>query len=84
MRSWDETLRNAKELLDRSIGRVELFQQWRCAHCNTLQTMGEPNLFYTHGICERCDHLTDMTRDGHDFAIVATRSGRPRSSKTSN
>lgn len=84
MRSWKETLDNAQEILKRSKGNVELFQQWRCAHCNTLQTMSDANLFFAHGICEQCDHLTDMTKDGHDFAIVATISGRPRRSKTSN
>jgi hypothetical protein len=49
---------------------AEIFQQWNCAHCGTKQTMEVPNKFYTHGICEVCDHLTNIEQDGCNFMLA--------------
>lgn len=73
LRPWLEVLRNAQELLERSTGPVEVFQQWQCVHCGEQQTMSMPNMFYEHGRCELCDHMTNIKQDGHGFAIVVTR-----------
>jgi hypothetical protein len=43
--------------------------------------MEYPFTFYTIGHCQECDRLTDIQRDGCNFAVVAT---RPRRSQTSS
>jgi hypothetical protein len=50
-----------------------VYQQWLCAHCRVKQTMSEPNLFYTSGKCEECGLLTDIVKDGCNFAVVMKR-----------
>jgi hypothetical protein len=84
MLPWKETLKRAQSLLEQSTPGVELYQEWRCVHCGVIQHMDMPNMFYTLGRCEQCDHTTDLQAEGCGFAIVVTRSGPPRRSKTSN
>lgn len=48
-----------------------IFQKWTCSHCHTRQTMPDPNTLYTHGMCEECDSLTDIKKQGCNFLLVA-------------
>jgi hypothetical protein len=49
--------------------RIEIFQQFVCAHCLTKQTMPDPNVLYTHGKCEECQHVTDIKKNGCNYAV---------------
>ncbi|HEX3341861.1 MAG TPA: hypothetical protein VHT68_22110 [Pseudolabrys sp.] len=69
----DKLLKNSKN--------VETYQQFQCVGCGSKQTMEYPFTFYTIGHCEECDRLTDIQRDGCNFAVVAT---RPRPKQTSS
>jgi hypothetical protein len=71
-----ETVDKAHELIRRSTGNVEIHQQWVCAGCGSKQTMEHPNTFFTQGICEECNRLTDIEQDGCNYAIVVTRPSR--------
>lgn len=46
------------------------FQQWQCTHCKTKQTMPNPNVFYTKGICEECKGVTNIVETGHNYMAV--------------
>ena len=49
--------------------RVEVYQQFNCAACGTKQTMPDPNVLYTSGRCEECGAVTDIARDGCNYAV---------------
>jgi hypothetical protein len=76
-----ECVDKAVQLSNNSTGPVEIYQQWMCVGCGTRQTMEHPNTFYTEGRCEQCDRLSNLERDGCNFAIVLT---RPRPKQTSS
>lgn len=50
----------------------EVFQQFNCAKCGIKQTIEEPNKFFTKGKCEECQHISDLVKDGCNFAAVWT------------
>jgi len=37
-----------------------VFQKWRCAKCNSRQTIPDANVFFHFGQCEDCGHVTDL------------------------
>lgn len=48
-----------------------VYQKWQCDKCDTIQTIEEPNKFYTSGKCEECGHITDMLKKGCNYMLVA-------------
>ena len=61
---WDDVIKHAD---DRIKAGWLVYQQWQCSHCGAKQTMPDENKFYTHGICEECDSLTDIKANGMNF-----------------
>jgi len=53
-------------------GGVTVFQKWSCASCMSRQTMSVPNKFFTFGTCEECGHVTDITREGCNYLLIAS------------
>jgi hypothetical protein len=49
--------------------KVVIFQQFNCAGCGTRQTMSDPNVLYTHGKCEECGAVTNIEKNGCNYAI---------------
>lgn len=49
--------------------QVVIYQQFNCAGCGMKQEMPDPNVLYTHGTCEECGAVTDIQRDGCNYAI---------------
>lgn len=47
-----------------------IFQQFNCAKCGTKQTIEVPNQFFTKGECEECKHVSDLVKDGCNFAAI--------------
>jgi hypothetical protein len=47
-----------------------IHQQFNCAHCGTKQTIETPNTFHKSGICEECDAVTDIEKDGCNFMFT--------------
>lgn len=61
---FDQVVGNAEEKIKQG---WTVFQQFLCAHCGTKQTMSEANKFFTEGVCEECNKLTDIQSDGCNF-----------------
>lgn len=48
----------------------QCYQQWLCEHCDTKQTMEQPNAFYAKGECEECKKITDIEKNGCNLMTV--------------
>ncbi|MCI0557516.1 MAG: hypothetical protein MN733_03395 [Nitrososphaera sp.] len=48
-----------------------VFQKFTCSGCGARQTIDVPNTFYTSGSCEECHHITDLTKNGCNFMLLA-------------
>lgn len=71
---FDEVARDAMNHVNQG---HTIHQQFNCQHCGVKQTMGTPNKFYMHGICEECDSVTDIHKDGCNYVLmVGLRTGR--------
>ena len=50
----------------------DTYQKFTCHHCKARQTIQDLNHFHTFGICEECDSVTDLKKQGCGFmAIIA-------------
>ena len=49
-----------------------VYQQFNCQHCGAKQTMDVANVFHKKGICEECDSLTDIEKDGCNYLLIAS------------
>lgn len=49
--------------------RAIVYQQFNCAGCGAKQTMDDPNTLYESGTCEECGAVTDIKRDGCNYAV---------------
>lgn len=47
-----------------------IHQQFLCIHCQTKQTMEEPNTFFTQGHCEECGGITNIEANGCNFLAI--------------
>jgi len=52
-------------------GTWTAFQKFTCQHCGSRQTMDVPNKFYTTGICQKCDSVTNIEQRGCNYMLVA-------------
>lgn len=48
-----------------------VFQKWTCSHCKSRQTMPKPNKFWLSGVCEECDSVTDIQKQGCNYTLIA-------------
>jgi hypothetical protein len=48
-----------------------VFQKFTCSHCGNRLTMEKPNIFYTHGTCDKCHQLTDIRAAGCNYLLWA-------------
>jgi NAD-dependent SIR2 family protein deacetylase len=49
-----------------------VFQQFNCAHCGRKQTIDTPNTFHESGVCEECDSVTNIKKDGCNYMLIAS------------
>jgi hypothetical protein len=63
---WDEVIVAADGLIAKGI---DCFQQFNCEKCGAKQTIDRPNVFHTSGICEECNHETDIKKNGCNYMI---------------
>lgn len=49
----------------------QCFQKFSCEKCGSRQTIDEPNHFYTSGKCQECGHVTDITKSGCNYLVIA-------------
>ena len=70
-----EKLRHGKlpEYVRETLGsrpiKVVVYQQFICAHCGVKQTMDKPDAFHASGICEECDAVTDIRKNGCNYMV---------------
>ncbi len=64
---FDDVCKTAEELIGQ--GR-EVYQKWTCSNCGSRQTMPDANTMYTKGICEECDSLTDIKKQGCNYMVL--------------
>jgi len=64
---WAEVLANAKRKIDEG---ATVYQQFECERCHAKQTIATPNKFHRTGICEECDHVTNIEKAGMNFMLV--------------
>ena len=57
---------------------AEVFQKFTCGHCGSRQTMMTPNEFHTSGLCEECDSVTDIVKNGCNYMVHFVIEGRKR------
>ena len=55
-----------------------VFQKFSCGNCMSRQTIDQPNRLFTHGRCDACGCITDLTKSGCNYAVVK-RIARPAS-----
>lgn len=47
-----------------------IHQKFTCENCGTRQTMEEPDKFFEKGICEECNHVTDLVARGCNYTAI--------------
>lgn len=65
-------LEQARRRVREMSGSMVVLQKFTCAKCGTRQTMIDANRFYTHGMCEECEHVTDISVSGCNYMIHAS------------
>ena len=63
---FDEVLRGASEAISKG---ATVYQKFTCERCKERLTMDNPNVFYETGKCERCDHVTDIRKQGCNYLV---------------
>jgi hypothetical protein len=53
-------------------GGATIHQKWSCEKCGVRQHMPDPNKFFTHGKCEKCNHVTDLVKQGCNYMVIAS------------
>ncbi len=48
------------------------YQKFSCEKCGERLTIEEPNKFYTEGHCDKCDHVTDLTKHGCNYLLATS------------
>jgi hypothetical protein len=48
----------------------EVHQKFTCAGCGARLTIDEPNVFHRTGTCDQCDVITDIEKQGCNYAVV--------------
>lgn len=51
---------------------ADVHQKFTCSHCGRRNTMEEPNKFHRTGICENCDSVTDIEKEGCNYLVIAS------------
>lgn len=54
------------------------FMKFTCSSCGTRLMLEEPNTVYTEGTCDKCGHVTDITKTGAGFALLMATSAEGR------
>jgi ribosomal protein L40E len=62
-----ECLKSANELLNQG---HQVFQKFTCEKCGSRQTVDKPDMFYSHGRCEECLHVTDLRLKGCNYLAI--------------
>ena len=63
---WDEILASAAEQIAK--GHI-VYQQFNCEHCGQKLMLEEPNEFHETGTCDKCGGLTNIKKNGMNFAV---------------
>lgn len=48
----------------------EIHQKFECEKCGEYNWIEEKNTFYESGQCEKCKHVTDLTKTGCNYTLV--------------
>lgn len=49
-----------------------IFQKFTCSNCGARQVMDTPNLLYTTGRCQECNHITDIAAAGCGYMLISS------------
>jgi hypothetical protein len=47
----------------------EVFQKFTCAGCGARLQIEEPNVFHKTGTCDKCRVVTDIEKQGCNYAV---------------
>jgi len=64
---FEECADKAGELLGK--GGAQVLQKFTCAGCGQRLTIEEPNMFFTHGSCDKCPAITDIKAQGCNYML---------------
>lgn len=67
---FDQCAKEAERLIAQAPETTFVYQQFNCANCGRKQTMDDANVFHLFGKCEECGHITNIKRDGCNYAVV--------------
>lgn len=62
-----ECTRAALDLMHRG---WDIHQKFTCVACGERQTIEEPNIFFTSATCSECGAVTDIAKNGCNYAAV--------------
>ena len=51
---------------------ANIYQKFTCAGCGARLMMPVPNIIFTEGSCDKCDHITDLEKDGCNYLLTTT------------
>jgi hypothetical protein len=68
-----KAVEEAERIIESYEGHAAVFQKFTCSYCGERLTMEKPNIFYTHGTCDKCNHTTKIDKCG--FMLVLDRRG---------
>jgi hypothetical protein len=49
-----------------------VYQKFTCENCGQRLTIHEPNVFYAAGTCDKCNHVTDIAKNGCNYLLSST------------
>lgn len=47
------------------------YQKFTCSNCGQRLTIDIPNVLYTSGTCDKCEHVTDIAKQGCNYLLIA-------------
>lgn len=69
----DYPIEKCQERIDKIFEKrpdARFYQKFTCENCGNRLTIEEPNVFYTQGRCDNCDHVTDLRKRGCNYMMV--------------
>ena len=68
LKPFNEVLQSANEY---AAAGITTHQRFQCEACgNDTLGIAEPNTFYEYALCDKCNHVTNLRKNGCNFLII--------------